>query len=140
MTMVAEHVRPRRRRADLIKDDRVRGLDMRTRDGRRFSQILAAVRSEFGDAVDPIRASEVARLRMIAEGAQRDALAGKLSLDRLVRISNLVVRSERQLTAVGRARPSHAGPDLASYLATLADAEPVEAEELDPVETVEVES
>jgi hypothetical protein len=131
MTLMAAHARAPRRRGDLIRDDRLPSIDMRTRQGRRFAAILAAVRSEFGDA-DPIRLAEVARLRMIAEGAQRDALAGKLSLDRLVRISNLVVRSERQLTAVGRGKPSPAGQDLRDFLSELSDDET-------EVESVEVE-
>jgi hypothetical protein len=130
MTMVAEHVRPRRRRADLIRDDRLSSIDMRTRTGKRFATILTAVRAEFGDA-DPIRAGEVARLRMISEAAQRDCLAGKVPLDRLVRVQNLLIRAERQLTAVGRGKPSHAGQDLHAYLAEIAE---VEAEEVEPVE------
>jgi hypothetical protein len=132
MTMAA--VRAPRRRGDLIRDDRLSSIDMRSRAGKRFSQILAAVRSEFGDA-DPIRLAEVARLRMIAEGAQQAALAGKLPLDRLVRISNLVVRSERQLTAVGKGKPVSGGADLASYLAGLSDQE--DETEVDAAESVE---
>jgi hypothetical protein len=92
---MAASVRAPRKRADLIRDDRVRGVDMRSRAGRRFSTILAAIKAEFGDDVDPIRAGEVARLRMLGELAQRDALVGKISVDRVVRISNLIVRAER---------------------------------------------
>jgi hypothetical protein len=119
MTM-AVHVRAPRRRANLIRDDRLPSIDMRTRTGKRFSTILAAVRSEFGNA-DPARLAEVVRLRMISESAQRDCLAGKVPLDRLVRVQNLVIRAERQLTAVGRGKPVAGGADLASYLAGLAD-------------------
>jgi hypothetical protein len=130
MTTMAEHTRAPRRRGDLIRDDRLSSVDMRTRVGRRFAEILAAVRSEFGDA-DPIRLAEVVRLRMISEAAQRDCLAGKVPLDRLVRVQNLLIRAERQLTAVGRGKPSHAGQDLHAYLAEIAE---VEAEEVEPVE------
>jgi hypothetical protein len=35
-----------------------------------------------------------------------------------VRISNLVVRSERQLSAVSKGKPAAAGTDLAAYLAS----------------------
>jgi hypothetical protein len=118
MTM-AVHVRAPRRRANLIRDDRLSAVDMRTRQGRRFATILASIRAEFGADADPIRAGEIARLRMLGEVAQRDALVGKISVDRVVRISNLIVRAERQMSSVGRGKPSPAGQDLASYLADL---------------------
>jgi hypothetical protein len=100
---------------------------MRSRTGRRFAEILAAVRVEFGDA-DPIRLGEVVRLRMISEAAQRDCLAGKVPLDRLVRVQNLVIRAEKQLSTVTRGTPAPAGADLRDYLAALADGDDVEAE------------
>jgi hypothetical protein len=129
MTM-AVHVRAPRRRANLIRDDRLSAVDMRTRVGRRFAEILAAVRSEFGDA-DPIRLAEVVRLRMISEAAQRDCLAGKVPLDRLVRVQNLLIRAERQLVTVGKGKPAPAGQDLASYLAELVEDAEAEPEAVD---------
>jgi hypothetical protein len=131
MTTMAEPVRAPRRRADLIRDDRLPSIDMRTRTGKRFSTILASIRAEFGDDVDPIRAGEVARLRMLGEAAQRDALVGKVSVDRVVRISNLIVRAERQMASVGRAKPGPAGQDLHAYLAELA-ARDADAEDVEP--------
>ena len=134
MTMEA-HTRALRRRSDLIRDDRMVGGDMRTRSGRRFSTIMAAVKNEFGDGVDPIRAAVICRLRMISEKAQADCLAGRIGLDRLVRISNLLLRAEKQATAVGKARPEVSGANaLSTYLAQLND-RPDEDETEPEVET-----
>jgi hypothetical protein len=130
MTMAVQARAPRRR-ANLIRDDRLSAVDMRTRQGKRFATILASIRAEFGADADPIRAGEIARLRMLGEVAQRDALVGKISVDRVVRISNLIVRAERQMSAVGRGKPSPAGQDLAAYLAELVDQEEVEPGEVE---------
>ena len=129
MTMASSHTHaPSRSRRLPIRDTRLGSTDMRTRRGKRFAAILAAVRSEFGD-VDPIRAAEIVRLRMISEAAQRDCLDGKVTLDRLVRISNLLVRAEKQLTAVAKAKPAASGAQtLNAYLAELAAQQGDEAE------------
>jgi hypothetical protein len=142
-SLAAEHVRAPRRRGDLIRDDRLSSIDMRTRIGRRFATLLDAVKSEFGDA-DPARLAEVVRLRMISENAQRDCLAGQVPLDRLVRVQNLLIRAERQLTSVSRGKPAAGGVDLASYLAEIADrddADDVEVDaEVEPVSEIETEN
>jgi hypothetical protein len=134
MTMASEHVRAPRRRGDLIRDDRLPSIDMRTRVGRRFATVLTAIRAEFGADVDPIRAGEVARLRMIGEDLQAKCLAGKVPADRVVRVSNLIVRAERQLLTVAKARPAASGAQtLNAYLAELAqrDEDAADAEAVD---------
>jgi hypothetical protein len=116
MTTMAEHVRAPRRRGDLIRDSRLRQADMRTRIGKRFTAILAGIRSEFGPDVDPVRSAELARLKMIGESVQAACLAGNVSVDRVVRISNLIQRAERQLASVSKGKPSSPVADLHAYL------------------------
>jgi hypothetical protein len=128
MSHVAEHVRAPRRRADLIRDDRLPRADMRTRSGKRFATILAAIRNEFGD-VDPIKAAEIARLRMISETAQRDCLAGKTTPDKVVQISNLIARKELGLAAARHAKSASGSTLLSNYLAKLAKTEAVESDQ-----------
>jgi hypothetical protein len=114
--MASEHVRAPRRRGDLIRDDRLPRADMRTRIGKRFIAILAGIRAEFGPDVDPVRSAELARLKMIGESVQAACLAGNVSVDRVVRISNLIVRSERQLASVSKSKPASDASDLHAYL------------------------
>jgi hypothetical protein len=138
MTHLVVNEPTRRSRRVVASPSRLPRTDMRTRLGKRFASILAAVQSEFGPNVDPIRAAEVARLRMIAEDAQNGCLAGAVGLDKLVRVSNMAVRAERQLAAVSKARPAASGETtLANYLADLAAQQEVENAEVAAVESPE---
>jgi hypothetical protein len=94
---------PRWRRGLRLSDDRIAGLDMRTRQGRRFRQILRAVIAEFGDG-DPVRAGEIARLRLIIEKAQTAVIAGdrRVGEEDLVRFSNVRARLEREMREAAR--------------------------------------
>src|ERR1700722_18746078 len=97
MTMTTMASEPTRRsRRVVVKPSRLGRVDMRSRAGKAFANALAAARAEFGDG-EPHRVAEIARLRLIAERAQIDHLAGKVTLDRVVRAGNMLVRCERQL-------------------------------------------
>lgn len=88
---------PRRSRRLLFRNDRVAGVDMRTRSGRRFRAILREVIAEFGDA-DLARAAEIARLRQLSEAAQTAILNGEAdSTKEVVRLANVLARIEREL-------------------------------------------
>ena len=97
-----EAVRPARRfprRTDRTSPDRLANLDQRTRLAKRFAAILAAIKAEYGDAVDPVKAAELARLKMISESVQGAFLAGNANVDRVVQVSNMILRAERQLVS-----------------------------------------
>jgi hypothetical protein len=110
----------RRTRRIVIRDSRLPNSDMRTRIGKRFLTILAGIKAEFGADVDPVRAAEIARLKMITENAQFNCLEGKVNVDRVVRLSNLVTRKERELASLRRGnKPTSGSSELTAYLATL---------------------
>jgi hypothetical protein len=112
-----EFERPPNRRARplLIRDDRLIGVDMRSREGRRFREILKAAVAEFGEG-DPIRVAEIARLRLIVEKTQTDLLAGKAKPDDLVRVSRLTTQRERGLREhSGKAAPAKRVNPLAEH-------------------------
>jgi hypothetical protein len=116
----------RRSRRTVVRDSRLSQTDMRPRIGKRFIAILAGIRAEFGADVDPVRSAELARLKMIGESVQAACLAGNVSVDRVVRISNLIVRAERQLASVSKSKPADGASDLRAYLTqAYADREPV---------------
>jgi hypothetical protein len=88
----------RARDRPLVGDPRrLDGIDMRTRAGQRYRQVVEALVAEFGSA-NKIALRELAGLRFALEQTQAAIVAGdtKARTD-LVRISNLVARREREL-------------------------------------------
>jgi hypothetical protein len=88
----------RARDRPLVGDPRrLDGIDMRTRAGQRYRQVVEALVAEFGSA-NKIALRELAGLRVALEQTQAAIVAGdtKARTD-LVRISNLVARREREL-------------------------------------------
>ena len=78
-------------------------MDRRTRDGRRYQDIVLAVAAEFGPA-NPVALRELAALRFTLEREQGAIVSGdRRSLEDLVRLTNTIERKERAL------RLAHAG-------------------------------
>jgi hypothetical protein len=115
-------VRPVRRfprRTDRIGPDRLTNLDMRSREGKRYRQAFHAASSEFPGA-DPARVAQIARLRLLAEREETDALAGRVKANDAVRAANIVARFERDLHLSSKGKPAASGAQtLSDYLATL---------------------
>jgi hypothetical protein len=86
------------------------GVDRRTRDGRRYQDIVLAVVAEFGPA-NPVALRELAALRFTLEREQGAIVSGgdQRSLEDLIRLTNTVERKERALRAAKRA-PSNKSP------------------------------
>jgi hypothetical protein len=126
-----EPVRPSRRfprRTDRIGPDRLTNLDMRSREGQRYRKAFHAASSEFPGA-DPARVAQIARLRLLAEREETDALAGRVKANDAVRAANIVARFERDLHLTTKSKPAASGAQtLSDYLATLADQQEVEDE------------
>ncbi len=79
------------------------GVDRRTRDGRRYQDIVLAVVAEFGPA-NPVALRELAALRFTLEREQGAIVSGghQRSLEDLVRLTNTVERKERALRTAKR--------------------------------------
>ena len=78
------------------------GVDRRTRDGRRYQDIVLAVVSEFG-AANPVALREIAALRFTLEREQGAIVSGdQRSLEDLVRLTNAIERKERALRLAKR--------------------------------------
>jgi hypothetical protein len=79
------------------------GVDRRTRDGRRYQDIVLAVVAEFGPA-NPVALRELAALRFTLEREQGAIVSGgdQRSLEDLIRLTNTVERKERALRAAKR--------------------------------------
>jgi hypothetical protein len=92
--------------------------DRRTRDGRRYQDIVLAVIAEFGPA-NPVALRELAALRFTLEREQGAIVSGgdQRSLEDLVRLTNTVERKERALRAARRAAGSKPPPGLHARLA-----------------------
>jgi hypothetical protein len=112
--------RLRRRKISLRFED----VDMRTREATRMK--LASLVAEFGAEANPDTLRELAVHRLALEAAQAGAIAGMAKAsERAVRHSNVILRLERSLRRLSKARRP-AGPSLAEYLArAAASASPV---------------
>jgi hypothetical protein len=88
----------RARDRPLVGDPRrLDGIDMRTRAGQRYRQVVEALVAEFGSA-DKIALREPAGLRYTLEQTQAAVVAGDArERSGLVRVSNLIARREREL-------------------------------------------
>jgi hypothetical protein len=94
------------------------GVDRRTRDGRRYQDIVLAVAAEFGPA-NPVALRELAALRFTLEREQGAIVSGdRRSLEDLVRLTNTIERKERALRLAQRRQRLDKGSSLAEYLAT----------------------
>jgi hypothetical protein len=93
------------------------GVDRRTRDGRRYQDIVLAVVAEFGPA-NPVALRELAALRFTLEREQGAIVSGgdQRSLEDLVRLTNTVERKERALRAARRVAGKPGRPPLSAYL------------------------
>jgi hypothetical protein len=129
-------VRPVRRfprRTDRVGPDRLTNVDMRSREGQRYRQAFHTASSEFPGA-EPARVAQIARLRLLAEREETDALAGRVKPSDAVRAANIVARFERDLHLSSKGKPASGAQTLSDYLATLHQDEEAE------VEAAEVES
>jgi hypothetical protein len=108
--------RPSKARSALSNNPRrLSGIDMRSRRGRRFKDIVDALVAEFGDT-NPVALREVASLRFSLEETQADVVNGVArAREDLVRLSNLIARRETILRQAST--PRDQTPDLATYLA-----------------------
>jgi hypothetical protein len=90
---------------------------MRSRQGRRFKDIVDALVAEFGDA-NPVALREVASLRFSLEETQADVVKGiARAREDLVRLSNLIARPETVLRQTSS--PRDTAPSLSEYIASL---------------------
>jgi hypothetical protein len=118
--------RPRRLRAAVTNDPlRLRGLDARSRTGRRRADLIVQFTAALGgrdritegQLVDVVRAAELVAL---AEEARLTALKGDSAVDLvgLVRLEGVADRAVRRLGLDHKREPPSA-PDLATYLRAL---------------------
>jgi hypothetical protein len=109
--------RPANNRAKITNNPRrLRGVDARTRDGRRYADIVDSLVAEFGSH-DPVRLRELAGLRFALERAQGSVVnGGECSLEDLVRLTNTIERKERALRASKR-QTRDPTPTLAQIIA-----------------------
>jgi len=92
--------RPANNRSKITNDPRrLLGVDSRSRDGRRYGDIVDSLVAEFGSH-DPVRLRELASLKFALERAQGSVVnGGECSLEDLVRLTHLIERRERSLRA-----------------------------------------
>jgi len=97
--------RPRTVRSGLTNNPhKLDGVDMRTRRGRRYRDIVDAVIAEFG-AGNPVALRELAGLRFTLEQIQARVVTGDpRACEDLVRVSNLVARREAVMRGSGSQR------------------------------------
>jgi hypothetical protein len=107
--------RPRTVRSGLTNNPhKLDGVDMRTRRGRRYRDIVDAVIAEFGSG-NPVALRELAGLRFTLEQIQARVVTGDpRACEDLVRVSNLVARREGVMREAGAHRDQT--PSLAEYV------------------------
>jgi hypothetical protein len=107
----------RARDRPLVGDPRrLDGVDMRTKAGQRYSEIVEALVAEFGSA-NKIALRELAGLRYTLEQTQASIVAGDVrARSDLVRISNLIARRERELRESNVVAAAKAAAPLSAYL------------------------
>jgi hypothetical protein len=121
--------RRRRPRGRIISPDRIVGMDMRSHEGRKYRQAFAAALDEF-PGCEPSRIAQVVRLRLLAAQGEAAALSGRGTADAAIRLANVAVRAAHAVHLASKGSPVASGANaLADYLATLGEAEAVEAEE-----------
>jgi hypothetical protein len=99
-----EPVRPARRfprRTDRIAPDRLPSTDMRTREGQIYRRAFNAALEEFPSA-DPTVIAKLARMRLLAEREEIEALAGRGSATVAARIGNVALRLSREIASRGK--------------------------------------
>lgn len=94
------------------------GVDMRTSLGRRYADIVRALRAEFGDQ-QPGAIAELAATRLALERIQASVVSGEpVCANDLVRLSNLAVRQETRLRAATKGKQNAETPmTLRDYVA-----------------------
>jgi hypothetical protein len=92
-----------KQRSELGNDPyRLRGIDRRSRAGRRFAEIVETLIGEFGPG-DPDKLRELAGLRFSLEERQVAVMSGKSrAADDMVRLSNIVAKREKELRQARR--------------------------------------
>jgi hypothetical protein len=99
-----EPVRPARRfprRTDRIAANRLPHVDMRTREGQEYRRTFNAALLEF-PGVDLAVIAKLARIRLLAEREEVEALAGRGSATVAARIGNVALRLSRDIASRGK--------------------------------------
>lgn len=97
------------------------GVDRRTREGRRYQDVVASIAREFPGA-EPVALRELASLKFTLEREQGAVVFGEQpSLEGIVRLTHAIERKERALRLAKRARRREDAPGLAEYLAAKAE-------------------
>ena len=118
LDIAASDSRPAKLRSRFTNDPSfLPGVDRRTRDGRRYQDIVLALVAEFSPA-NPVALREIATLRFSLERAQGEIVAGgDCSLEDIVRLTNAIERKERALRASKHAAIKAQSVSLEQHLA-----------------------